>query len=168
MRIVTLVLPVTMALLTLTGCVSRAAPTVAPPPSLSPVASECDASDIEVTGDIDEKPVVTLPTDCDPPTTLLGVDLIEGEGPQAVRGTDMEVAYVMIAWTDSVQVDTTWSGQRNNPIAVTNLGDTGWGEGMLGMREGGRRLIVMPQDPSLTETGDAVTIVYVVDATTVY
>jgi peptidylprolyl isomerase len=168
MRIVSVVLPVIMALLALTGCVSRvgpaAAPAVSPLPSRSTVTGECDASDIEVTGDLDEKPVVTVPTDCSPPTTLLAKDLTVGDGEQAVRGSDLEVAYVMIAWTGGVVLDTTWSGDSSWPLSVTNLGDSGWRQGLLGMREGGRRLFVVPPDPDLNETGTGDTIVYVVDA----
>ena len=131
------------------------------------MTGECDATDIEATGEFDEKPMVTLPTDCDPPSTFLALDLIEGDGPQAVRGSDLQVAYVMIAWTGDLEVDTTWSGRRKNPLAVTDLDSTSWGKGMLGMREGGRRLFVLPANPTLTETGRGVTIVYVVDATAV-
>jgi peptidylprolyl isomerase len=168
MRIVTVVLPVTMALLALTGCVSRVGPTAAPapptPPSRSTVSGECDASDIKVTGDPGGKPVVTVPTDCAPPTILLARDLKIGDGEQAVRGSDLEVAYVMIAWTNGVVLDTTWSGDSAWPLSVTNLGDNGWRQGLLGMREGGRRLFVVPPDPDLNETGTGDTIVYVVDA----
>lgn len=168
MRIVSVVLPVTMALLTLTGCVSRTGPAVTPAvsplPSRSATPGECDASDITVTGGLDEKPVVTVPTDCTPPTTLLARDLAVGDGEQAVRGSDLEVAYVMIAWTNGVVLDTTWSGDSTWPLSVANLGDNGWRQGLLGMREGGRRLFVVPPDPDLNETGTGDTIVYVVDA----
>lgn len=168
MRMVNVVLPVTMALLTITGCVSRvgpaAAPAVSPLPSRSTVTGECDAFDIEVTGELDEKPVVTVPTDCSPPTTLLAEDLTVGDGEQATRGSNLEVAYVMVAWTGGVVLDTTWSGDSSWPLSVTNLGDSGWRQGLLGMREGGRRLFVVPPDPDLNETGTGDTIVYVVDA----
>ena len=168
MRMVTVVLPVIMALLTLTACVSRAGPAAMPTisslPSRSPVAGDCDASDIAVTGDPTQKPVVEVPTDCAPPTTLLARDLTVGDGTQAVHGSDLEVAYVMIAWTGGVVLDTTWSGDSSWPLSVTNLGDSGWHQGLLGIREGGRRLFVVPPDPDLNETGTGDTIVYVVDA----
>ena len=78
---VTVVLPLVVALLTLTGCVSRVGPpAVSPLPSRSQVPGECDATDIEVAGDINEKPVVTVPTGCTPPTIALARDLTVGHG----------------------------------------------------------------------------------------
>lgn len=159
MRIVTVVLPLVVALLTLTGCVSRVGPpAVSPLPSRSQVPGECDATDIEVAGDINEKPVVTVPTGCTPPTIALARDLTVGHGEQAVRGSDVVLGYVMVAWTGGV-VESTWSGDTSSSVTVTNLGDAGWQEGMLGIREGGRRLFVTPPDPDLGGV-----VVYVLDA----
>ena len=166
MRIVTVVLPVAMALLVLSACVSRVAPTADPSvlPSRSPVPGECAATDIDVTGRADEKPVVRVPTDCAAPTTALGRDLTVGRGEQAVRGCDLEVAYVMVAWTGGVVVESTWAGTTSSSVTVTDLGDAGWQEGMLGIREGGRRLFVAPPDASRGETGAGETVIYVLDA----
>jgi peptidylprolyl isomerase len=164
MRIVTVVLPV---LLTLAGCVSRMGPPTIPvasqPPASSPMAGECDTTDITVTAGIDEQPVVTLPTYCEPPSVLLVRDVIPGDGPQAVPGADLEVGYEMITWTDGAVLDSTWSGNNNLPLKLTNLGDSGWingwDEGLPGIREGGRRLLVVPPE---SDTGG--TVVYVIDA----
>jgi peptidylprolyl isomerase len=173
MRIVTRVLPVVMALLALTSCVSRVGPNAAAgalsntsqPPSRSPLPWECSTNDITVTGGLDEKPVVTVPTDCQPPTTLLTQDVIVGTGKEAVQGSNLDVNYVMIAWVGG-QLDTTWSGTNSLPLSVTNLGNagwaTGWDEGLPGIREGGRRLLVVP--PTKRETGHGQTLIYVVDA----
>lgn len=172
MRIVTRVLPVLVALSTVTGCVSRVGPpvaeTVSPLPSRSPVAGECASTDIEVTGTLDEKPVVALPTDCEPPTTLLARDLTVGAGEQAVEGADLQVGYVMVTWSDGTVLDSTWAGDDNEPLSVTNLGESGWihgwDEALLGMREGGRRLFVVPPEEDETGTFAGDTFVYVVDA----
>lgn len=172
MRIVTRVLPVLMALLTLPGCVSRVGPALVPaaeqPPASSPVAEECDTTDIKVAGEPGEKPVVTLPTDCDPPTILLARDLTVGTGEQAVTGADLDVGYVMITWSDGTALDSTWSGNDNLPVSLTDLGHSqwinGWDEGLLGIREGGRRLLVVPPEADRDEAASGDPLVYVVDA----
>lgn len=173
MRIVTRVLPVVMALLTLTGCVSRANPAASTeelsnksqPPTRGPLPWECATTDIQVTGTLTEKPTVTLPTDCRPPTILLTQDLIEGQGKEATRGSNLEVNYVMIAWHAGL-LDTTWSGTNNVPLSVTDLGKAGWAKGwdesLPGIKEGGRRLLVVPKNTKETNRGD--TLIYVVDA----
>ena len=68
------------------------------------------------------------------------------------------LGYVIVAWTGGV-VESTWSGDTSSSVTVTNLGDAGWQEGMLGIREGGRRLFVTPPDPDLGGV-----VVYVLDA----
>jgi peptidylprolyl isomerase len=172
MRIVTRVLPVVVTFLTLTGCVSRVGPAPAPevqtPPSRSPVTGECATTDIEVIGRLDEKPDVTLPTDCVAPTTLLVLDLTVGTGRQAVLGSNLEVSYVMITWSDGAVLDSTWAGDDSLPLSMTNLGRSGWihgwDEGVLGIREGGRRLFVVPPEAGRGGAGPGDTLVYVVDA----
>lgn len=177
MRMVTVVLPLSVALLTLTGCVSRVGPAAAPvttvpaPPSRSEVTGECAATDIEVTGALDEQPTVTLPTDCAAPTILLAEDLTIGHGPQAVVGSDLEISYVMITWSDGEKLDSTWSGDNTVPLPIADLGSSrwnyGWHDGMVGMQEGGRRLVIAPPSEIDGEAGTGDTLVFVVDAVSV-
>jgi peptidylprolyl isomerase len=177
MRIVTVVLPVAVACLTLAGCVSRVGPTAAPvtgvsvPPTRSEVAGECATTDVTVTGAPGTQPEVTLPTDCAPPTTLLSQDLTVGDGPPAVTGSDLEISYVMLTWSDGGKLDSTWSGDSTLPLAVRDLGRSGWikglNEGLMGMRRGGRRLIVLPPQELADGSGSGDTLVFVADAETV-
>jgi len=178
MRIVTVVLPVVAALLTLTGCVSRMGPVIANAPERSPVAGECATSDIEVEGALDEQPKITLPTDCTPPTVLLAQDLAEGKGPRAVQHAELTVSYVLITWSSGEKLDGTWSGDNTLPISValSNLDDAGWirywDAGLLGIRAGGRRLILVPVAAANTKLGSGTTsrgetLVFVVDAVSV-
>jgi len=179
MRMVSRFLAVVVLLASLAGCVSRvgtaARPpgTVEQPPPSGPIATECGADDISVTGALTQKPTITLPADCAAPTTLLVLDLDVGHGPVAVDGADLEVGYVLVAWSDGSVLDSSWSGDDSQPLLVEDLGRAkvinGWNLGLPGIREGGRRLIVVPPDLGYGEAGNAQvapmdTLVFVVDA----
>ena len=151
MRMVSRFMAVAVLSSLLTACVSRVGtgpaptPSVEQPPPSGPVAAECGTADVTVTGALTEKPRVTLPTGCAPPSSLLALDLEVGRGPAAVAGSNVDVGYVMIAWSDGSVLDSTWSGNDNQPLPVKNLGHAdvinGWNLGLPGIREGGRRLI---------------------------
>ena len=172
MRMVGRFAVVALVLALLTACVSRSGPPVLPvsaqPPSSSERDGECDTTDIEVTAELDEAPQVTVPAGCEPPTTLLVRDLVRGEGPQAVAGTTLEVSYVLVLWSSGAVLDSTWYAGESLPYAVKNLGHTtlvrGWDEGLPGIREGGRRVIVVPPVRDGTDVGSEETLIYVVDA----
>ncbi|WP_459715236.1 FKBP-type peptidyl-prolyl cis-trans isomerase [Actinophytocola sp. KF-1] len=124
-----------------------------------------------MTGELDEAPQVTVPDGCAPPTTLLAQDLVRGDGPQAVRGTSLEVSYVLVLWSSGTVLDSTWYAGESLPYPVKNLGHTklvrGWDEGLPGIREGGRRLLVVPPAQDGSEADSDETLIYVVDALTV-
>lgn len=174
MRIVSRVAVGLLVSTLLTACVSRTGPDVLPvssqPPTHSLVTEECATTDVTVTGGLDEAPKVTVPRDCTPPTILLAQDVVRGDGPQAVEGTSLEVSYVLVIWSSGTVLDSTWYAGESLPAPVEDLGRgelvRGWGEGLPGIREGGRRLIVVPPAQDGGEpVGD--TLVYVVDALSV-
>ncbi len=171
MRIVCRFAAAVLVLALLTACVTRTGPNVVAaseqPPTDSPVAGECDSSDIEVSTELDQAPEVTVPRDCTAPTLLLARDVVGGDGAQAVEGTSLELSYVLVLWSSGTVLDSTWYAGESLPTQARELGRgklvRGWDDGLPGMREGGRRLIVVPpaQDGGEPE-GD--TLVYVVDA----
>ena len=175
MRMVGRFAVVALVLALLTACVSRSGPDVLPasaqPPPSSQVDGECDTTDIEVTDELDEAPKVTVPDDCDPPTALLARDLVRGDGPQAVAGTSLEVSYVLVLWSSGTVLDSTWYAGESLPYPVKNLGHAklvrGWDEGLPGIREGARRVIVVPPAQDGDETASEETLIYVVDALSV-
>src|SRR5688572_815554 len=92
-----------------------------------------------------EKPDVDVRLGEAPPSDLVTEDLEEGTGAEAVAGSDVEVHYVGVAWSDGQQFDASWD--RGETFAF-GLGSgqviRGWDEGVAGMKVGGRRRITIP------------------------
>lgn len=131
----------------------------------------CTADDIEVEGDFGEKPSVTLPEDCTPPTEILTKDLVEGSGPEAAEGGTVLSNYLLVTWSDGQVMDNSFD--RGQPFPVEPLGQAqvieGWNEGLIGMQKGDRRLIVIPPEKGYGSAGQGEikpdeTLVFVVDA----
>ncbi|WP_216216469.1 FKBP-type peptidyl-prolyl cis-trans isomerase [Amycolatopsis aidingensis] len=132
---------------------------------------ECTAEDIEVSGEFGAKPEITIPDNCAPPSELLVEDLSEGDGAEITQGSQVEMNYLLLTWADREEKDSSFGKQ---PIALTvGNGEVieGWDEGLLGLKEGGRRLLVVPADMAYGNQPDHPlaqdTLVFVVDAVSV-
>lgn len=121
--------------------------------------------------DLSVKPVIQAGSG-DPPTEVVIDDIVEGTGPAARTGDTVDVQYVGALFEDGTEFDSSWS-RGNQPFTVT-LGEgqviEGWEEGLIGIRKGGRREIVIPSDLAYGPTGQPPTIpadaalIFVVDA----
>jgi peptidylprolyl isomerase len=102
-------------------------------------------SRVQVTGQPDDKPQIIVLAEERPPGELEVRDLVAGDGPAAAPGSTVTTHYVGVSWSTGVQFDASWD--RGEPISFP-LGGViaGWGEGIPGMRQGGRRLLVVPPD----------------------
>lgn len=93
---------------------------------------------------MNEKPLVE-PHLGDPPTDLVITDIIEGTGDVATVGQMAIVHYVGVSASTGEQFDASWD--RDEPLSFP-LGAgyviKGWDEGVVGMRVGGRRRLVIP------------------------
>ena len=93
-----------------------------------------------------QKPKIAMPQG-DPPSGLIKKDLVEGHGPAAKAGDTVTVQYVGDSWSNGKQFDASWD--RGQPFTFP-LGQAqviaGWDNGVAGMKEGGRRLLVIPPD----------------------
>lgn len=91
-----------------------------------------------------EKPYVD-PPEGPAPTTLQIIDLEEGLGPEAVPGKLVAVHYVGVAYSSGEEFDASYD--RGEPL-VFPLGArrviSGWDQGLVGMKVGGRRRLVIP------------------------
>jgi peptidylprolyl isomerase len=92
------------------------------------------------------KPAVTVPVGR-PPTVLESSDLIVGTGPAAKAGDTVTVQYVGVNYATETQFQASWDA--NMPFSFT-LGEgqviKGWDEGVVGMKVGGRRELILPPD----------------------
>ncbi len=133
----------------------------------------CTADDIEVEGGFGDKPTITIPDDCSPPTTLLTKDLVTGSGPKAAEGGSVETNYHLVTWSDKQVLDSSFD--RGQTFTVEPLGQaqviTGWNQGLVGIQKGTRRLLVVPPDLGYGQGGNGVapneTLVFVIDAVSV-
>ena len=106
----------------------------------APVASPSPA------GTFGKAPTVIVPAG-PPPTTPEMSNLITGTGPAAKDGQSLTVQYVLATYSTRKVIQSSWTAQ---PFTFT-LGAghviTGWDKGLVGMRVGGRRELILP--PSL-------------------
>ncbi|HEX3393579.1 MAG TPA: FKBP-type peptidyl-prolyl cis-trans isomerase [Acidimicrobiales bacterium] len=91
-----------------------------------------------------DKPDVSIPGG-QPPAELSIEDLTVGDGPEATPGTQVEVHYVGVAWSNGQQFDASWD--RGSTFSF-GLGAgqviAGWDQGVAGMSVGGRRRLTIP------------------------
>ncbi len=153
---------VLVAGLVVTACGSTTAPT----PSSSPARG---ANPPTVSAATDQKTAPVLgPGKPPPPTSLETKDLVVGTGAVAKASDTVEVQYVGANYTDGKNFDSSWS--RGQPASFPLPGVVpGFSQGIVGMKVGGRREIVIPPALGYGATGSppAVaaneTLVFVVD-----
>jgi peptidylprolyl isomerase len=89
-----------------------------------------------------------------PPADLEITDMVVGEGAQAGHGSTVDVHYVGVAFSSGEEFDASWN--RGAPLSF-RLGArqviAGWDQGVLGMRVGGRRKLVIPPHLAYGERG---------------
>ena len=115
------------------------------------------------------KPEIDFPGDA-APTELLVEDLTEGDGQEAGAGDTISAHYVGVAHSTGEEFDASWN--RGEPFAFP-LGAgaviAGWDRGVVGMKVGGRRRLVIPPDLAYGDRGAGAvispgeTLIFVVD-----
>ena len=113
--------------------------------TVPPTIAAIPAADLSPAGTAGKAPTIVVPPGS-PPTQLESADLITGTGPAAKTGDALTVQYVLATYSSRKTVQSSWTSQ---PFTFT-LGQgviRGWDEGVVGMKVGGRRELVIP--PSL-------------------
>jgi peptidylprolyl isomerase len=118
---------------------------------------------------LQKKPTVNVPKGA-APTKLVTKDLVTGTGKVATKTSNVTVQYVGVLYKTGKQFDASWD---NGQPFTTQLGQgqviKGWDQGLVGMKPGGRRLLVIPPDLGYGASGSGAaikpneTLVFVVD-----
>ena len=76
---------------------------------------------------------------------MLSTDIIEGTGEPIGEGADVTVQYVGVSQSDCKEFDSSW--ERGEPASFNLAGVIeGWSTGLVGMKPGGRRHLVIPAE----------------------
>ena len=115
------------------------------PTTPSSTASTGDAANYEVSTDTKSKPEVTISDAAGNVDQLIVKDIVEGTG-AAVQATDnVTVNYVGIGALSRQQFDASWDAGTTASFPLNGV-ILGWQQGLVGMKVGGRRLLVIPGD----------------------
>ncbi|MFF3570647.1 FKBP-type peptidyl-prolyl cis-trans isomerase [Nocardia jiangxiensis] len=150
---------------------SAAASTAPQAQSAAPASHgrECTADDVKTAGGFGQAPTITIPDDCDPPTHLVTKDLITGTGPAAKTGDQVSMNYTLVTWSDKKKLDSSFDRHEPFPLQL-GAGQVipGWDQGLVGIQQGGRRLLIIPPNLGYGEGGNGIkpneTLVFVTDA----
>jgi peptidylprolyl isomerase len=127
------------------------------PPTLAPISHPTTA------GTFGRRPPKITVGSGAPPVVLEGRDLITGTGRAVELGDTVTVQYVEISYTTPWMIGQTTWGQMPYSFTVGEGGViAGWDEGMIGMKVGGRRELIIPPTLAYAGISDA-TVVLVVD-----
>ena len=131
-----------------------------------------DSVTVEGADDLGNKPTVTVDTSADPPGDLASEDLVQGDGQEVQAGDTAQVQYVGVSWSTGREFDSSWDRGAQPfsfPVGAGRV-IAGWDRGVVGMRAGGRRLLVIPPGLGYGDRGaggvigPGETLVFVVDA----
>ena len=105
-----------------------------------------------------------------PPAKLIADDIVAGKGPPAKSGDQLTVDYVGESWSNGKVFDASWKRHQTFPLTL-GQGSVikGWDDGLVGMKAGGRRMLVIPPDLGYGASGQPPsigpneTLVFVID-----
>jgi peptidylprolyl isomerase len=139
----------------------------APAPEAGEAPSSGD-SGVKVEGKVGEKPEIDT-SGAKETTELIVEDIEEGDGAEAKSGDTVSVQYSGVL-ADGTAFDNSFDrGQPFDFQLGAGMVIPGWDQGVAGMKEGGRRVLVIPSDLGYGDAGSpptipgGATLVFVVD-----
>ena len=131
--------------------------------------SSSAGSTATATADTATKPEVEVPSE-PPPGELVSEDIVVGEGATAEPGSVVTVQYVGVDYETGEEFDASWDRGQPFPFSL-GAGQVipGWDEGVVGMKVGGRRELIIPPDLAYGKQGSPpaigpdATLVFVID-----
>jgi peptidylprolyl isomerase len=146
------------------------------PPATGTDSPTTDSLLPQVSGDKGNKPNIFAPTGS-APTSLLKKDIFLGSGKEVLAVSRaatsdgsaqvLETHYMLMAWSTGRIIESSWDKEKSVTFGLINVIE-GWQQGMPGMKEGGRRLLVIPPALGYGETGSGPigpneTMIFVID-----
>jgi peptidylprolyl isomerase len=133
--------------------------------------SPADAA--EALKDTTTKPAIPKPTGS-PPRKLVKEDIVKGTGPPAKNGDTLVVHYVGMNFSNGQEFDASWDTGSPFPLQL-GAGQViaGWDKGLVGIKKGGRRKLVIPPELGYGAQGyppdipPNETLVFVIDAVSI-
>ncbi len=125
------------------------------------------AADISPAGTWGQQPTVTVPSG-QPPTVLESADLITGSGQAVVAHDTVTVQYAGYSWVNKAEFDSSWSRGQPTSFSLDQV-IKGWSEGIVGMKVGGRRELIIPPglgygaNPPTPKIAPNDTLIFIVD-----
>jgi peptidylprolyl isomerase len=117
-----------------------------PAPTEIATAPNVDQIAAGITKNTKKEPKIVTPKG-DPPTQLVTRDIVKGKGPKAKAGETLTMQYAGYSWSNGQKFDASWDRHQAFPFQLgAGMVIPGWDQGMLGMQEGGRRLLIIPPD----------------------
>ena len=124
---------------------SSAAGSGSPAASGSASAASVTADGVTVSGAAGSAPQIMVTPGAAAPTSLVAVDVYPGTGKELKAGGSGTFNYTGELFSDGSVFDSSW--ERGQPISLTlDRVIPGWRDGVVGMKAGGRRLLIVPPD----------------------
>ena len=115
------------------------------------------------------KPEIDAPT-APASNELVIRDIVEGTGAEAKAGDTVTVHYVGVEYESGEEFDSSWNRGETIQFPLRGL-IQGWQDGIPGMKEGGRRELVIPPHLAYGPAGGhflgGKTLIFVIDLVTV-
>ena len=113
-------------------------------PTSSTPATEAASVKTPTSGPLSKEPKVTPPSG-PAPSKLVVKEIIKGTGAVATAGESVTVNYVGVLFNGGKEFDSSWKRNETFPFTL-GRGQVipGWDQGVVGMKVGGRRELIIP------------------------
>jgi peptidylprolyl isomerase len=126
---------------------STPAATTSTPATTPPAGGTGTAAPAGANTDLTKKPTIAKGSG-PAPKTLVVQDIVTGSGPGAKRGDQLTMQYVGALYDTGQEFDASWDRGQPFPLQLgVQPVIEGWQRGLIGMKKGGRRQLIIP--PSL-------------------